>query len=157
MYGNVVFASELRNFFDGIDDAVRKDRPVPRVLVATPTSLQRVYYGHSTNQLRLHRNLTRLPELLVVDDLTSFSAEDRFHLPFQIDKHRLLVESTGRMLQLIVATDTPDHARGVKHRLDERRLAGPRAANDGEVPDVCGTVFRHGMNSFARWPLRRTT
>lgn len=89
-----------------IDGAVRKDRPVPQVLVGTPTALQRVYYGHSTNQLRLHRNLTRLPEVLLVDDLTSFSPEDRFHLPFQVDKHRLLVESTGRMLQVIAATDT---------------------------------------------------
>jgi len=93
-----------------LQDAVMEDwlqsaQPLPQILVAHPESLERSWFSHQTGRRPEHVRLVQLPEVLLVDDLGSFSEQQSFHLPFLVDKQRLLLESAGRLLQTVVGVD----------------------------------------------------
>lgn len=93
-----------------LQDAVMEEwlqsaQPLPHIVVAHPESLERSWFSHQTGHRSEHVRLVHLPEVLLVDDLGSFSEQQSFHLPFLVDKQRLLLESEGRILQTVVGVD----------------------------------------------------
>ena len=108
------FLQELRLHYylhcSSLQDAVMEDwlqsaQPLPHIVVAHPESLERSWFSHQTGRRSEHVRLVQLPEVLLVDDLGSFSEQQAFHLPFLVDKQRLLLESEGRILQTVVGVD----------------------------------------------------
>ncbi len=86
---------------------VKGHAPLPQLLIATLPAAEAYIYGNVERSgdpfARLQR-LVHLPEVIVVDELLDFDAAQRSHLPFVIDKQRLLLASEFMPLQVVVST-----------------------------------------------------
>ena len=112
--GNYVTVSELTA--DGMDAWLEGERPVPQITVATLERFETLVYGaewaagERWNRLD---NLIRLYEVVLVDEILDYAEAQRSHLPFTLDKHRLVLDSDSIPLQLvIVAPRLTEIARG---------------------------------------------
>lgn len=99
--GTLPDESGIRAWLEGAE-------PVPMVVTATLRAVETRLYGDPlpADQMSTRRvaRLLSLFEVVIVDDLLDFPDSQRAHLPFTLDKHRLLVESEGFRVQLVVAT-----------------------------------------------------
>ncbi len=91
------------------DDAVHRwltgTEPIPHIIIGTVDSAERHLYGFQCldSQLPALRRLVTLPEVILVDDFMDFDDAQRSHLPFLIDKHRLLQAAEQMPLQVVVS------------------------------------------------------
>ena len=91
------------------DDAVNRwltgAEPIPHIMIGTVETAERHLYGFQCldSQLPALRRLVMLPEVLIVDDFMDFDDAQRSHLPFLIDKHRLLLAADQMPLQVAVS------------------------------------------------------
>lgn len=108
------FLHELRlNYYikvgtlsDGaVDGWIKGTAPLPQILVGTVGAVEECFYGHhcSAEDFGKLRRLVLLPEVLIVDDFMDFDDAERTHLPFLIDKQRLLLASEYLPLQVLVS------------------------------------------------------
>ena len=79
--------------------------PVPQVLLATVTAVEEHLYGCRcpADQEERLRRLVLLLGVIVVDDLLDFDDMARSHLPFLLDKQRLLLAAELMPLQVVVS------------------------------------------------------
>lgn len=89
----------------GLESWLHGTQPLPHIVVAHPESLERCWFSHQTNRHAEHVRVVQLPEVLLIDDLAGFTDQQAFHLPFLVDKQRLLLEAEGRLLQTVVGVD----------------------------------------------------
>jgi hypothetical protein len=80
-------------------------RQTPDVLVATASEFEEAFFAKSSNYDRLRALLTRL-QLAGVDDFDRFSGIERMHLPFLLQKLRIVLASEGLHCQTIVVART---------------------------------------------------
>lgn len=89
----------------------------PDVLVGTLADFERTFFSSAVNHERLRVVLHRIG-LVAIDDLDLFDVGQRFHLPFTLDKLRLILASEGMEVQVVGVTPRmPDVGR---HYLAER-------------------------------------
>lgn len=89
----------------GLESWLHGSQPLPHIVVAHPESFERCWFSHQTNRHAEHVRVVRLPEVLLIDDLAAFTDQQAFHLPFLVDKQRLLLEAEGQLLQTVVGVD----------------------------------------------------
>ena len=122
---------EVRSWSDPLDSNVRSQpdarfrSPVgslPDILVGTPTDYERLIYGEDHGGATIRRALLRMQTVLI-EDLTTFVSEERRHLPFLLEKHRLVLRSEHVPTQfLALAPDLTDElARQIGKRLFTER------------------------------------
>lgn len=83
-----------------------EDSAIPHILVGTPASIEEHLYGapaRQDQQFELLRKFILLLENIFVDDFTDFEDAERSHLPFLIDKQRLLLDAEYLPLQVVVS------------------------------------------------------
>ena len=80
-------------------------QPIPHVLVATIDTVEQYLYGASSleGQHERLKRLVLLPEVMIVDDFMEFDDPLRSHLPFLLDKHRLLLAAEYLPIQVVVS------------------------------------------------------
>ncbi len=137
------------------DDAVHRwltgTEPIPHIIIGTAETAERHLYGFSCldSQLPALRRLVMLPEVIIVDDFMDFDDAQRSHLPFLIDKHRLLLAADQMPLQVAVScrnlTEMGQQILGTRlftvKQLDKTR-------NVVQVkPRRCGSVWRVRMQA----------
>jgi|GEM_PF-4140705 len=105
--------------------SVMDERP-PDVLVATLTDYEQAFFG-GANAAHIMRALLFDAEVVMVPNLVALAKcpEGRLHFPFILDKHRLLLASENRTMQLLVGTPP----------IGERPVQG-RSGSDGLDPEV---------------------
>ena len=94
--------NDVRSWADALDkqpaaqDASKPHRsPVgslPDILIGTPHDYEQCFYGLDYGHACLRRSLLRL-QVVLIEDVSTFRKEERRHLPFLIDKHRLVLAS----------------------------------------------------------------
>ena len=80
---------------------------LPDIIVATPKDLEKYLFGASTPTLDHRKALRRVMshfEVLLVDDLDAFEGTARCHLPFLLDKLRLVHAAEMRVCQAVIVT-----------------------------------------------------
>ena len=78
-------------------------KPMPNIVVATVDGFERHFYGNEVRAgqpFERLRALLSLLEVVLVDDVTDFPATLRSHLPFIVDKHRLVLAAESLKLQV---------------------------------------------------------
>ncbi len=65
-------------------------KAIPDILVGTPEDFERFCYGCEINTAMMRRALVRL-QVLLIEDVSMFHPLQQRHLPFLIDKHKLLL------------------------------------------------------------------
>ncbi len=81
---------------------------LPDIHVGTPNDYERLLYGADHGGTMVRRALLRM-QAVMIEDLTAFSAEERRHLPFLLEKHRLILRSEQVPTQfLALAPDLTD-------------------------------------------------
>lgn len=95
-------ADDVRSWADAFDEeraALDASKPhrspvgsLPDILVGTPHDYERCFYGIDDGHACLRRSLLRL-QVVLIEDVSTFRREERRHLPFLIDKHRLVLAS----------------------------------------------------------------
>lgn len=108
---------------------VMDERP-PDVMVATLADYEQAFFG-GANSPHVIRALLFDSEVVMLPNLLSLTraAEGRLHLPFILDKHRLILASENRSMQLVVGSPP----------IGERPVLGrdPRSGGgDGAEPEV---------------------
>lgn len=102
-----------------------EDAVLPHVFFATPQSLENHLYGaphaRPEHMERLRRLLTMV-EVILIDDFMDFGPAERAHLPFLLDKHRLLLQAEYVPMQTVVT--------GPKLSEKGRMLLGKRLFTD---------------------------
>lgn len=116
---------------------VMEERP-PDVLVATLGDYEQAFFGgansaHVVRPLLFDAEVVMLPNLLTL----SMSREGRLHLPFILDKHRLILASENRSMQLVVGTPP----------IGERPVAGRNPASDAD--DAVSAEVQVALESIA--------
>ncbi|MSR45311.1 MAG: transglutaminase domain-containing protein [Phycisphaerales bacterium] len=88
-----------------VDPHLPTDRKPPDVLVATLEDYEKSMFGGALSR-DVVRTLLFTSEVVIVENLAAMLAksERRMHFPFLLDKHRVLLQSENRAMQLIVAT-----------------------------------------------------
>ncbi len=89
-----------------VNDWLGENSVIPHILVGTPANIEDHLYGapaRQEKQFELLRKLILLLETILVDDFTDFEDAERSHLPFLIDKQRLLLEAEYLPLQVVVS------------------------------------------------------
>lgn len=82
---------------------------LPDILIGTPNDYERLLYGADHGGPMIRRCLLRMQTVLL-EDLTAFSSEERRHLPFLLEKHRLILRSEHAPTQfLALAPDLSDN------------------------------------------------
>jgi len=77
---------------------------VPHIMIGTVKTVERSLYGMictGDQELRLRR-LIHMLEVVLVDDFMEFDDTERSHLPFMLDKQRLLLDAEHLPLQVVV-------------------------------------------------------
>ena len=119
--------------FDAQQAAADADRPhrspvgsLPDILVGTPHDYELHLYGADHHHAAVRRALLRL-QVVLIEDVASFSTAERRHLPFLIEKHRLVLASEHLPTQfLALAPDlTDDAADYLTERLFSERARVP--------------------------------
>ena len=107
-----------------------EERP-PDVLVATLGDYEEAFFGGASSQ-HLMRALLFDAEVVMVPDLLALSRcrEGRLHLPFILDKHRLLLASENRSMQLVIGSPP------IGERPVRGRDVGDTADGEGAEPEV---------------------
>jgi hypothetical protein len=137
------------------DDAVHRwltgAEPIPHIIIGTVDSAERHLYGFQCldSQLPALRRLVTLPEVIIVDDFMDFDDAQRSHLPFLIDKHRLLLAADQMPLQVVVScrnlTELGQQILGARlftvKQLDKNRSVVH------VKPRQCGSVWRVRMEA----------
>lgn len=112
---------------EDLQRSIMAPEATPDVLVGTLAEFETAFFAGAANFDRLRAVVTRL-EMVVVEDLDLFAVRERVHLPFVLDKIRLLVSSEGRRCQtVVVSTELADAGREF---LQQRLLS---AAKDTEA------------------------
>lgn len=93
----IVNATEIPNVVGTLGKETEKESNLPVLWVGTLDQVESALYGshlgkEHPDSLRL---LIATMQLMVVDDFMSFQDTEQKHLPFLIDKHRLVVESNS--------------------------------------------------------------
>ena len=98
---------DVLSWADQREDAAYKDLPylsprgsVPDILVGTPHDFERLMYGADIHHAPVRRSLLRL-QVVLIEDLTTFDPREQRHLPFLIDKHRLLLGAEHMPVQFV--------------------------------------------------------
>lgn len=129
-------SDEVRSWADPFDPdqaAADADRPhrspvgsLPDILVGTPHDYELHLYGADHHHAAVRRALLRL-QVVLIEDVSSFSTAERRHLPFLIEKHRLVLASEHLPTQfLALAPDlTDDAADYLTERLFSERARVP--------------------------------
>jgi hypothetical protein len=117
----------------------------PDVLVGTLADFERTFFSGAANFERLAAVLSRI-ELVVVEDLDLFPVRDRIHLPFILNKIRLLLGAEGRRCQTIVVA--PGLVPGAREYLEERLLSATVRRER-----VCLRPFGMGPDRKEPWHL----
>jgi hypothetical protein len=82
---------------------------LPDILIGTPNDYERLLYGADHGGPMVRRCLLRMQTVLI-EDLTTFTSEERRHLPFLLEKHRLILRSEHVPTQfLALAPDLGDN------------------------------------------------
>jgi hypothetical protein len=82
------------------------DAAIPHILIAALSDVEAHLYGapvRQEQQSELLRRLVLLLEVVLVDDFLAFEDIERSHLPFFLDKHRLVLEAEQLAVQVVVA------------------------------------------------------
>lgn len=113
------------------------ERP-PDVMVATLSDYEQAFFG-GANAPHVMRAVLFDAEVVMVPNLVALSRarEGRLHFPFVLDKHRLLLASENRSMQLVLGT-TP---------IGERPVAD-RASVEGDEPEVHVALEAIAMRFF---------
>jgi hypothetical protein len=74
---------------------------LPDILVGTPHDYERLMFGADIHHAPVRRALLRL-QVVLVEEITSFEAREQRHLPFLLDKHRLLLGVEHLPVQFLV-------------------------------------------------------
>ncbi len=120
--------------------------PLPEILIASLGDVEGHLFGSGTTQEPAFGRLSRLLQLLevvLVDDLTEFDPRERSHLPFLLDKQRLLLESELLALQAVVCC--PPLTRTARPILGRRLFAG------GEFQSGRGCVELRQRETGGAW------
>ena len=90
---------------ESVESWVLNSEPVPYILVGCPRDIEAHLYGAGIQgdeaSARLRR-LVLLMEVVLVDDLIDFESAERSHLPFLLDKQRLLLAAEYMPFQSVV-------------------------------------------------------
>jgi hypothetical protein len=131
-----ILPDDVRSWADGVDarqpaaEAAGAHRsPVgslPDILVGTPHDYERCLYGADHHHAAVRRALLRL-QVVLLEDVATFSVAERRHLPFLIEKHRLVLASEHLPTQfLALAPDlTAEAASYLTERLFSERAKVP--------------------------------
>lgn len=84
---------------------IQGTEPLPQILVGTVSTAERHLYAFrgSRGELPVLQRLLHLCELVVVDDFLDLEDAERSHLPFLLDKQRLLLAGEGLSLQVLIS------------------------------------------------------
>lgn len=88
---------------------LKAEEPVPNVLVAELPAYEEHILGDQNRSGEMFdrlRRLALLPEVVIVDDFLDFDDVQRSHLPFVLDKQRLLLAAEFMALQVVIACPT---------------------------------------------------
>lgn len=96
-------AAALRRIDEGSDE-VQDLIPLPEVLVTVPADLERHVFGRQCDEYegRALRELLAHFDCVFVEDLDQFRGGERAHLPFLLDKLRLLCAASFRQPQVVI-------------------------------------------------------
>ncbi|HYF49377.1 MAG TPA: hypothetical protein VEJ63_08225 [Planctomycetota bacterium] len=88
---------------DNITSWLRKGAVLPNILLATPETAELYLYGYTqTPEFPRLRRFVHSLQVVLVDDFLDFEEPVRAHLPFMLDKHRLLLAAENLPLQTVV-------------------------------------------------------
>lgn len=152
-----------------VADWLREDSAIPHILIGTPASIEEHLYGapaRQDEQFELLRKFILLLENVVVDDFTDFEDAQRSHLPFLIDKQRLLLEAEYLPLQVVVSCPrlAPIGKAILGTRLfTEKRLkletnvltVRPRPSGRAWRLDLTATDLATAVDRLIEWCLKR--
>jgi len=88
-----------------VEEWMKPDTVLPHIAIATVDSMERDFYGapyKTGSSFERLRALLLLFEVLLVDDLMDLDDAQRSHLPFLLDKQRLLLSSEYLPVQIVV-------------------------------------------------------
>jgi hypothetical protein len=74
---------------------------LPDILVGTPHDYERLMYGADMHHAPVRRALLRL-QVVLVEEITAFDPREQRHLPFLVDKHRLLLGAEHLPVQFLI-------------------------------------------------------
>jgi len=120
---------------------------LPQIFVGTLDSFERELFGAThvdEKQFQRLRRLLLLMEVVLVDDFTEFDDAQRSHLPFVLDKHRLLLETDFIPLQVVVTC--PQLAATARRVFGTRLYTDRRLQTERDIiclrPRASGTAWR---------------
>ncbi len=90
---------------------------IPDIIVGTPEDFERFCYGAEVNTATMRRALVRL-QVLLIEDLSMFRPLQQRHLPFLIDKHKLLLGTERAPVQCVAVI--PELSDGAAEALGAR-------------------------------------
>ena len=90
---------------DAVDRWLGGAEPIPHIIIGTLRAAEEHFYGFQCPRDRIPqlRRLVLLPEVVIVDDFMDFDDAQRSHLPFLIDKQRLLLAAEYMPMQVVVS------------------------------------------------------
>lgn len=141
----------------------------PHIIISTADSVEGCLYG---SQLRIGEQFDKLNrilhllEVVIVDDIMDFEDAERSHLPFILDKQRLLMESEYIPIQVVVTC--PNLAKVAEANFGSRLFTEKRLRTDTNIlsmlPRSSGIAWKvdltagdvtAALESLAVWCLRR--
>jgi hypothetical protein len=114
-----------------VNDALTEDAELPQIWVGALPQIERHLFGAPVRDAKVLHQLSRLIsmiEVVLVDDVLAIDDVQRMHLPYTIDKVRLLCEAEMRPLQIVVAS-RPLSVQGVRLLGEQILGAGYRDAH----------------------------
>ena len=120
-----------------VGDNLRQAAEPPDILIATPSDYDATMLSGAFDAVLIRAFLLSI-EVIVIDGLQRLTSRDAWllHLPFLIDKHRLLLRNENRCMQLVLGSKpisqdwTSDDA---VHAVSRDRLAMRLFGGDGRV------------------------
>ncbi len=143
----LIFAERLLN--DTVSSSLTNAKVLPQILVATLDTVEQFLLGATGNKVSANilKGILARRDTILIDDLIEFSAAHRAHLPFVIDKIRLVMKL--QQVDLQVAMVTPPLSLNSRLNLTTRLLS-----NKAE-PNL--VVLKSPLERFKLIPVRVTT
>lgn len=123
----LIFAERLLN--DTVSSSLTNARVLPQILVATLDTVEQFLLGATGNKVSANilKGILARRDTILIDDLIEFSAAHRAHLPFVIDKIRLVMKL--QQVDLQVAMVTPPLSLNSRLNLTTRLLSNKAEPN----------------------------
>jgi hypothetical protein len=110
-----------------IKAALQADRlsALPDILVATRSEMENAFFQEGERAGTGKSGALRMIDTVLVTDISEFSSEDRFELPFLLGKIRLINEVDHKVVQVVVVAPTSVGEDGYIKELVTSRLLSP--------------------------------